>query len=71
MTPEHQQALETHVNEIAKILYADALEQGLSMNGLGEIEQAVRRQLQTHVSPDLGLFLSTPASEKTVEPRES
>jgi hypothetical protein len=58
MTPEQRKALEEHVNEIAKILHADAVEEGMELNGLGEIEQTVRHQVQKYVSPRLGIFLS-------------
>ena len=56
MTPEQRAALKAHVREIAKILHEDAKEKGMPVESLGEIEQTVRHQLQTHVSPDLGLF---------------
>ena len=71
MTPEECQALKAHVTAIAKILHADAVKQGMSMTNLGEIEQAVRSQLQSYVSPDLGIFLSQLAREKTQEPPAS
>lgn len=58
MTPEQRVALKAHVREIAKILHEDAKEKGMPVESLGEIEQTVRQQLQTHVSPELGLFLS-------------
>jgi hypothetical protein len=70
MTPEQRKALEEHVNEIAKILHADAVEQGMKMSGLGEIEQTVRHQVQTYVSPRLGIFLSPLVLGKTEEKRE-
>lgn len=71
MTPEEKKALAKHVNAIAQILHADAVEKGLKMNDLGEIEQAVRQQVQQHVSPNLGIFLSQLALEKTAEKPES
>jgi len=43
----------------------------MNMASLGEIEQAVRAQLQTHVSPDLGIFLSKLVSAQMMENRES
>jgi len=58
MTPEQNHQLQTHVTEIAKLLYADAQAKGLPMNNLIEIEMAVRSQLLRHVSPELGNFLS-------------
>ena len=65
MPPEQQQQLDNHVSEIAKLLYADAQAQGMKMDTLGDIEQTVRAQLQTHVSPELGNFLSTRLLEQT------
>jgi hypothetical protein len=35
MTPEQRKVLEGHVNEIAKILHVDAVEQGMALSGLG------------------------------------
>jgi hypothetical protein len=34
MTPEQRKVLEGHVNEIAKILHADAVEQGMALREL-------------------------------------
>jgi hypothetical protein len=56
MTPKEKQALEQHVQEIAKILYGDADKS--RMTNLAEIEVVIREQLQEHVSPQLGIFLS-------------
>lgn len=61
MKPEQSAALKCHVREIAKILHEDAKEQGMPVESLGEIEQTVREQIQSHVSPELGLFLSMKA----------
>ncbi len=56
MTPEQQQALQEHIKAIAKILYDDTpCEQVTSLAG---IEQAVRSQMQKHVMPEVGIFLS-------------
>jgi len=71
MTPEEQQELDQHVQAIAKLLYKDADQS--RMTNLGEIEVVIREQLQEHVSPQLGVFLSrvsqappmdTPAASK-------
>lgn len=59
MSPEEQQELNTCIHRIAELLHQDAQSQKLPMNDLAQIEQTVRQQLQTHVSPELGLFLST------------
>ena len=56
MTPKEKQELDEHVQAIAKILRKDAVER--PMTTLGEIESVLREQLQTHVSPQLGVFLS-------------
>jgi hypothetical protein len=56
MTPEQEQALQEHVQAIAKILYEDTPPEQLKT--LGGIEQAVREQLQKHVMPVVGVFLS-------------
>jgi len=56
MTPEEKVALDQHVQAIAKILYADADKS--QMTNLAQIEAGIRAQLQEHVSPQLGFFLS-------------
>jgi hypothetical protein len=56
MTPQEKQELEQHVQAIAKLLYQDADKS--RMTNLGEIEVVVREQLQAHVSPQVGVFLS-------------
>jgi hypothetical protein len=58
MTPEQQQALNTHVQAIAEILYNDSDPKALQT--LEGIEVTIRSQLQKHVSPELGAFLSKP-----------
>ena len=56
MTPEQEQALKTHLKAIAQILYDDSdLE---AMTTLEGIELTLRQQIPTHVSPELGSFLS-------------
>ena len=56
MTPQEKQELDQHVQAIAKLLYQDADKS--RMTNLGEIEVVVREQLQAHVSPQVGVFLS-------------
>lgn len=63
MTPEDQQHLDEHVQAIAKILYANA--DTTRLTNLGDIEKQVREQLQTHVSPKLGSFLSATSPQRT------
>jgi hypothetical protein len=57
MTPEQQQAIQTHVEAISAILYADC-ELG-SLKTLEDIELAVKERVLTHVTPQIGIFLST------------
>ncbi len=56
MTPEQQQALQEHITAIAKILYDDTPPEQLT--SLAGIEQAVQSQMQKHVMPEVGVFLS-------------
>jgi hypothetical protein len=56
MTPEQKHALHDHVQAIAQILYENTPTEQL--NTLGGIEQAVRQQMQKHVTPEVGIFLS-------------
>ena len=56
MTPEQQQALQEHIQAIAKILYNDTPPEQLT--NLAGIEQAVQSQMQKHVMPEVGFFLS-------------
>jgi hypothetical protein len=56
MTSEEKAALENHLNAIAKILYANS--DPSQMQTLEGIEVTVRQQIQQHVSPELGRFLS-------------
>ncbi len=61
MTPEQEQALQGHIQAIASILYEDTPAEQLKT--LGGIEQAVREQMQKHVMPKVGSFLSPPPPE--------
>ena len=56
MTPEKKQALQEHIQAIAKILYEDTSPERLT--SLAAIESAVRSQMQKHVMPEVGVFLS-------------
>lgn len=56
MTPEQKQALQEHIQAIAKILYEDTSPERLT--NLAGIEEAVRSQMQKHVMPEVGFFLS-------------
>jgi hypothetical protein len=55
--PHHQQqALQEHIQAIAKMLYEDTPHEQLT--SLAGIEQAVRSHMQRHVMPAVGVFLS-------------
>lgn len=56
MQPEQEQALEAHLQAIAKILYDDSDPE--AMQTLEGIEMTVRQKIQAYVSPELGNFLS-------------
>ena len=56
MTPEQQHALQEHIQAIAKILYEDTPPEQL--RSLAGIESALRSQMQKHVMPQVGVFLS-------------
>jgi hypothetical protein len=65
MPPEDQQALIHYSREIAKILHRNSAAEAIDT--LAGIEQVVRAQLLEHVSPQVGLFLSS----KLPEPRKA
>ncbi len=54
MTPEEKQALQEHVQGIAKILYRNTPADQLKK--LARIEQSVREQMQKHIMPEVGVF---------------
>lgn len=63
MTEEENQLLIEHTRAIAKILYKNAPIEELT--SLGKIEEVVRSQMQEHVMPTIGVFLSKMSQEKT------
>ena len=70
MTPEQEQALKVHLQAIAQILYEES--DPTAIKTLEGIEMTVRQQIQTHVSPELGVFLSTQSQErKQASPEDS
>ena len=69
MTPEQEQALKTHLKAIAQILYDDS--DLKAMETLEGIELTVRQQVQAHVSPDLGSFLSKKLQEHKQASKET
>jgi hypothetical protein len=42
MAPAQSKQLKAHVEAIAQLLYAEAVEQGICLGSLGEIEQSFR-----------------------------
>jgi hypothetical protein len=66
MPPEDRQQLDSHLRAIAQILHSDAQTQDLPMDSLEAIEPTVRAQLQAHVAPELGNFLSKQLVQKLV-----
>lgn len=56
MTPEKAAQLKTHLAAIAQLLYEES--NPADMQTLEGIEMTVREQIQAHVSPELGHFLS-------------
>jgi hypothetical protein len=56
MSPEQQQALQQHVQEIAKILYQSSNPKDIET--LEGIEKTIRAQTLEHISPQLGVFFS-------------
>lgn len=66
MTPDKKQALQEHIQAIAKILYDDTLTEQLTT--LAGIEKAVRDQMQQHVMPEVGFFLS---QQLRVQPQDT
>ena len=56
MTPAQAQALKVHLEAIAQILYDESDPE--AMKTLEGIELTLREQIQAHVSPKLGRFLS-------------
>lgn len=68
MTEEESQLLIEHARAIAKILYKNAPVE--EMTSLGKIEEVVRSQMQEHVMPSVGVFLSKMSQERTQDTSE-
>jgi hypothetical protein len=63
MSPEQKRQLKAHTDAIAAILLADAKAQHPErLETLEGIELTVRQQIQEHVSPEIGVFLSSMAA---------
>lgn len=62
MTEEQNQLLIEHQSAIALILYENTPVEELT--SLGKIEEVVRTQMQEHVMPTVGVFLSKMPQEK-------
>ena len=65
MTSEQEQAIKKQTDAIAAILYADCNPE--SLKTLEEIEITVRDKILTHVTPQIGIFLSTQLAEQKRE----
>ena len=69
MTPEDKKLLDSHVKEIAKILYRNAptekLKSFVHASANEGIETAVRDQVLEHVNPKIAFFLSQKKLEQT------
>jgi hypothetical protein len=61
MTPDKEEALKAHLEGIAQILYDQS--DAEAMKTLEGIELTVRQQIQAHVSPEIGRFLSKQSQE--------
>lgn len=68
MTEEENQLLIEYAHGIAKILYKNAPSEELT--SLGKIEEVVRSQMQEHIMPNVGVFLSKMSQEKTQDTNE-
>ena len=69
MTEEENQLLQEYARGIAKILYKNAPLDELT--SLGKIEEVVRSQMQEHVMPNVGVFLSKMSQEKIQDTSDS
>ncbi|MBD2006555.1 hypothetical protein H6F63_25765, partial [Trichocoleus sp. FACHB-40] len=69
MTPEQEQSLKTHLKAIAQFLYDESDPE--AMKTVEGMELTLRRQLQTHVSPELGSFLSKRSQERKQASQEA
>ncbi len=63
MTEEEKQLVIEHARALGKILYKNAPMEELT--SLGKSEEVVRSQMQEHVMPEVGVFLSKMSQEKT------
>ena len=68
MTEEEKQLLAEHTQAIAKILYKNA--PIAELTSLGKIESVVRSQMQEHVMPSVGVFLSKMSQQRAKDTNE-
>ena len=61
MIPSDKKLIETHIQEIAKILYKNTPPEKIET--LEGIETTVREQVLSHVSPKIAFFLSAKRRE--------
>ena len=65
MSPEDKKRIEECTAEISAILYKNAKAKDADqLKTLAGIEMAVREQVLEHVSPKIGIFLSTIAAKQ-------
>lgn len=69
MHPEKAAQLKTHLEAIAQLLYEES--DPAEMETLEGIEMTVREQIQAHVSPELGHFLSARLLPQQPDGRDS
>lgn len=62
MTPEEERELAKHIKAIGKILYKQTKPE--QVETLAKIEETVREQVLKHVSPQIGIFLSSKEQEQ-------
>lgn len=62
MTPEEEQQVREYARAIAKILYKNT--SSAQLTSLAKVEEVVRSQMQEHVMPEVGVFLSKMSQEK-------
>ena len=62
MTPDKSAQLQRHLDAIAELLYEES--DPVELQTLEGIERTVREQIQAHVAPELGRFLSKPLAAR-------
>lgn len=68
MNPDKQKELEQHIKAISEILYNEASAE--QIQDLAAIEETIREQTLTYITPKLGFFLSKKKPELSREESE-